>query len=118
MAEKTRRTKSSSGGFLSHRKLVAIEALLLAAWGKSQLTDAILASGMENWVKVLVVMGMTVGLFGGVLLFFESLTKSGVQHGHSFVKGFTGSGSALLVHSVVFVLLFVLYAHMLRVSVF
>jgi hypothetical protein len=118
MAEKTRRSKSSQGGFLSHRKLVAIEALLLAAWGKSQLTDAILASGMENWVKVLVVMGMTVGLFGGVLLFLESLTKSGVQHGHSFVKGFAGSGSALLVHAVVFVLLFVLYAHMLRVSVF
>ncbi len=57
-------------------------------------------------------------IFGGVLLFLESLTKSGVQHGHSFVKGFTGSGSALLVHTVVFVLLFVLYAHMLRVSVF
>ncbi len=119
MAEKARRSsRSSTGGFLSHRRLVAIEALLLASWGKTQATDAILASGMENWVKVLVVMGMTIGLFGGVLLFLESLAKSGVQHGHSFVKGFTGSGSALLVHAVVLLLLFLLYAHMLRVSVF
>lgn len=117
-AERTRSKRRSTGGFFSHRRLVAVEALLLAGWGKSLLSEAIVGSQMENWIKVVVVMGMTVGLFGGVLLFLESLTKSGVQQSHSFVRELTGSGSTLLIHAVIFFLLFALYAHMLGIQVF
>jgi hypothetical protein len=111
------RQRSGKGGFLTHGRLVAVEALLLAAWLKSLLTDAIVGSGMQNWVKVVVVMGMTVGLLGSVLLWLESLTRAGVKQSHQVVRGLAGGASALWVHAGVLLALFLLYARMLHLKV-
>ena len=110
--------RSGKRGFLTHGRLVAVEALLLAAWLKALLTDAIVGSGMQNWVKVVVVMGMTVGLLGSVLLWLESLTRAGVKQSHQAVRGVAGGASALWVHAGVMLALFLLYARMLHVKVF
>ena len=96
-------------------RLVAIEALLVAAWLKSLLTDAILGSGMESWIKVLVVMGMTVGLLGGVLIWLESLTHEGVRSSHKLMRGFA---PVFWIHCGVLLALFLLYARMLQLKVF
>ena len=90
-------------------RLVAVEALLLASWAKSLLSDAIVASGLQNWVKVALVMAMTIGLLGGLL---------GVKTSHKVVRGFAGTASGFWVHCGVLLALFLLYARMLHVKVF
>jgi hypothetical protein len=96
-------------------RLVAIEALLVAAWLKSLLTDAIVGSGMQSWIKVLVVMGMTIGLLGGLLLWLESLTRESVKSSHKFLRGVA---SGFWIHGGVLLALFLLYARMLHLKVF
>ena len=96
-------------------RLVAIEALLVAAWLKSLLTDAIVGSGMESWVKVLVVMGMTIGLLGGLLLWLESLTRESVRSSHKLMRGIA---PVFWIHCGVLLALFLLYARMLQLEVF
>ena len=105
-------------GISLNTRLLAIEALLLAAWLKALLTDAIVGSGMQSWVKVLVVMGMTIGLLGGLLLWLESLTREGVKHGQQFLRGLAGGVPAFWIHCGVLVALFLLYARMLHLRVF
>ena len=109
---------AKSRGVSINTRLVAVEALLVAAWIKSLLSDAIVGSGMQSWIKVLVVMGMTIGLLGGLLLWLESLTREGVKHGHNFVRGLTGGIPAFWIHCGILFLLFLLYAHMLHLKVF
>jgi len=99
-------------------RLVAVEALLLASWAKSLLSDAIVASGLQNWVKVALVMAMTIGLLGGLLLWLESLAREGVKTSHKVVRGFAGTASGFWVHCGVLLALFLLYARMLHVKVF
>lgn len=101
-----------------HARLVAVEALLLAAWLKTLLTDAIVGSGMQSWIKVLVVMGMTIGLLGGMLLWLEGLTREGVKSSHRFARGMAGGASVFWIHAGVLLALFLLYARMLHVKVF
>lgn len=109
--------RSSRGGFLTHGRLVAVEALLLAAWIKALLTDAIVGSGMQSWVKVVVVMGMTVGLLGSVLLWLEHLTRAGLKQSHQVVRGMAGGVSVFWIHIGVLLALFLLYARMLHLKV-
>ena len=109
--------RSGNRGFLTHGRLVAVEALLLAAWLKVLLTDAIVGSGMLSSVKVLVVMGMTVGLLGTVLLWLESLTREGVKHSHQLLRGLAGGAPAFWIHGGVLGALFLLYARMLHLKV-
>src|SRR5260221_13465142 len=108
---------AKSRGVSLNTRLVAVEALLFAAWLKSLLTDAIVGSGMQSWVKVAVVMGMTIGLLGGLLLWLESLTRQSVKHSHKFVRGLAGGASAFWVHCGVLLALFLLYARMLHLKV-
>jgi len=98
-------------------RLIAVEALLVAAWLKSLLTDAIVGSGMQSWIKVLVVMGMTIGLLGGLLLWLESLTREGVKHSQKFVRSMAGGIPAFWIHCGVLLALFLLYARMLHLKV-
>ncbi|MBK7643944.1 MAG: hypothetical protein IPJ19_13000 [Planctomycetes bacterium] len=112
------KSRTRSRNPLSHARLVAVEALLLAAWLRSLLSNLILDSQLENWAKVLVVMGMTIGVLGGLLLWIESLTREGMKHGHRVVGGLAGGFSGLWIHALVFFGLFLLYAHMLHLSVF
>ena len=106
------------GGILSNHRLLAVEVVLLIAWIKSLLSDAILASGMAPWAKVLVVMGMTVGLLGGLFLFIENVTREGVKSSQKFLRGAAGGVHWLWIHGGVLLLLFILYARMLKVKVF
>jgi len=109
---------AKSRGVSLNTRLVAVEALLFAAWLKSLLTDAIVGSGMQGWIKVLVVMGMTIGLLGSLLLWLESLTREGVKQGHQVVRGLTGGIPAFWIHCAVLFGLFLLYARMLHLNVF
>jgi hypothetical protein len=104
-------------GVSLNTRLVAVEALLLAAWLKALLSDAIVGSGMQSWIKVLVVMGMTIGLLGGLLLWLESLTREGVKHSHKFVRGVVGGMPTFWIHLGVLGALFLLYARMLHLKV-
>ncbi len=95
-------------------RLVAVEALLVAAWLKSLLTDAIVGSGMQSWIKVVVVMGMTIGLLGGVLIWLESLTRESVKSSHKLMRGIA---PGFWIHGGLLFLLFLLYARMLHLKV-
>ena len=119
MAKKAARASSAKrGGIFSNHRLLAVEVVLLVALGKNLLSDAIVASGMAPWAKVLVVMGVTVGLLGGLFLFVESVTREGVKHSQQFVRQLTGGASWLWIHAGALILLFLLYARMLHQKVF
>lgn len=107
-----------SRGVSLNTRFVAIEALLVASWLKSLLTDAIVGSGMQPWVKVSLVMGMTIGLLGGLLLWLESLARTSVKSSHKFMKGVAGGASSFWIHCGVLLALFLLYARMLHLKVF
>ena len=107
-----------SRGISINTRLVAIEALLLASWLKSLLSDAIVGSGMQSWVKVALVMAMTIGLLGSLLLWLESLARESVKSSHKFMRGMAGGASVFWLHCGVLLALFLLYARMLHLKVF
>lgn len=114
-----RKSKSSSrGGFLTHRGLVAIEAMLVMGVVKDWIFEALRTSGFPNYVKVLLVMGTTIGLFGGLFVVVERLTARGMAGTHRATRNLPVVVPTALVHGALLFLLFLQYARMLKLKVF
>jgi len=103
--------------WLSHRGLVAAEAVLVVGILRDVLSHAIKGSSLPNYAKVLIVMAMTVGVFGGLFFFVEKVTARTVAGTHRAVRSLTGVMPYWAVHAGILFVLFLVYAHRLGLSV-
>jgi hypothetical protein len=117
-ASAPRRSGKKGGSFLSHRHLIAIEAMLVLGVIKDVIFDLVKKSGYPNYFKVLLIMAATVGLFGGLFFVIEKLTARGVAGTHQALKQLPVVLPTLIVHVVLLFLLFLLYARMQNLKVF
>ncbi len=102
-------------GFLKHRTLMAAEAVLVVSLLRGVLEDWVKATDLPGYGKVLFLMAGTVGLLGGLYWIIEALTQSSVERTHALLKTF--SMPYLLVHGLVFTVLFFVYAHQHHIRV-
>jgi hypothetical protein len=122
MGPKDARTSPRKSGrrlprWLSHRGLVAAETVLVVGILRDFLSRWIKGSAFGNDAKVLLIMGMTVGVFGGLFLFVEKFTARTVAGTHKAVRSLTGVMPYWAVHAGILFLLFLLYANMLGLRV-
>jgi hypothetical protein len=117
-ASASRRSGRKADSWLSHRHLIAVEAMLVMGVLKDIIFDLVKKSGHPNYIKVILIMGATVGLFGGLLFVIEKLTARGVAGTHQALKQLPVMLPTLLVHAVLLFLLFLLYARMQNLKVF
>jgi hypothetical protein len=103
--------------WLSHRGLVAAEAVLLVGILRDLLARGIKSSSFPNDGKVLLIMAMTVGVFGGLFVFVEKLTARTVAGTHKAVRSLTGVMPYWAVHAGILLVLFLLYANRLGIRV-
>ena len=103
--------------WLSHRGLVAAEAVLLVGILRDVVSHEIKEASLPNYGKVLLVMAMTVGVFGGLFLIVETLTARTVAGTHKAGRSITGVMPYWAVHAGILFVLFLVYAHMLGLSV-
>lgn len=111
-------SRSKRSGMLSHRGLIAIEAMLLLGVVKDWIFERLVKSTFPNYTKVLLVMAVTVGLFGGLFLVVEKLTASSVVRTHQAAKRLPVAVPTLAIHGALLFVLFILYARMLHLAVF
>ncbi len=103
--------------WLSHRGLVAAETVLVVGILRDFLARWIRGSAFGSDAKVLLIMAMTVGVFGGLFLFVEKFTARTVAGTHKAVRSLTGVMPYWAVHAGILFLLFLLYANMLGLKV-
>jgi hypothetical protein len=103
--------------WLSHRGLVAVETLLLVGILRDILTREVKASTLPNYGKVLFIMALTIGIFGGLFFFVERLTARTVAGTHKAVRSLTGVVPYWVVHAGILLILFLLYANLLGLRV-
>jgi len=86
-AKEPRPRASRRPRWLTHRGLVAIEALLVCGLLKDLFVDFVKSSGLAPHWRVLFVMALTVGVFGGLFFFVERFTARTVAGGHKLARG-------------------------------
>ena len=116
-AREPKKRSSRPFRWLSHRGLVAAEALLVCGLAKDFLSAAVKSSSLAPSGKVLFVMAVTVGLFGGLFLFVERFTARTVAGGHKLARGLPFFVPYWIAHIAVLVALYFVYAshHGIRV---
>src|SRR5262249_45466243 len=115
-----REAMRKSGGrrrLFSHRGMIAVEAVLVVGILKDLMTAVVKSSHLPNWGKVLFVMALTVGVFGGLVFFVERFTERTVASTHKAVRSLPVALPYWLVHLAVLGALFLLYANHLGVRV-
>ena len=100
---------------LSHRNLLAVEALLVVALLKGWIEEAIRSSTLPDPSKVLFVMASTVGLLGALYVAIEALTARSVEGAHAAMRLFF---PRLFIHALVLFALYLLYAARLGLAPF
>ncbi|MDZ4772619.1 MAG: hypothetical protein SGI72_05735 [Planctomycetota bacterium] len=118
MARSSTSGRSKSGGFISHRVLIAVEALLFLGVAKDWVFALLLRSSLPNWGKVALVMATTIGLFGGFFLVVGRLMSRTVKTTHKAAERLPFALPTLAIHGLLLFVLFLLYASMLKLSVF
>lgn len=102
---------------LSHRGLVAVEALLVCGLVKDFFVAVVKTSTLAPHWKVLFVMAVTVGFFGGLFLFVESFTARTVAGGHRLARGLPLVLPYWIAHAAILLALFFAYANHLDIRV-
>lgn len=111
--------KRSVGGraqLFSHRRWIAVEAVLVVGLLKDWLAAQVVASGLPGAGKVLFVMAVTLGVLGGLYFFVEELTAKSVARTHAAARGLPVALPAVLVHAAILGALFLVYAHSLHIA--
>ena len=116
-AREPKKRSSRRPRWLSHRGLVAVEALLVCGLAKDWLSSAVKSSSLAPSGKVLFVMAVTVGLFGGLFLFVERFTARTVAGGHQLARGLPFFVPYWVAHAAVLVALYFVYANHLGIRV-
>jgi nitrate reductase gamma subunit len=118
MASSSSTRRSAKGGILSHRSLIAVEALLFLGVAKDWIFAMLLRSSLPNWQKVVLVMATTVGLFGGLFLLVGRWTAQTVKTTHKVADRLPIAVPTIAIHGTLLFVLFLLYASMLKLAVF
>ena len=101
--------KNALRRLVSHRRLLAMEALLLVNAAVTYAENEFLATNLQNWLKVLVVMALVLGFFGALLVVIEAASKAGLAKTHDMIQKMPFPTPILLVHSCIWLGLFALY---------
>jgi hypothetical protein len=116
-AREPKKRSSLRPRWLSHRGLVAVEALLVCGIAKDLFAGAVKSSSLAPYGKVLFVMALTVGLFGGLFLFVERFTAKTVAGGHRLARGLPFFVPLWVAHAAILVALYLAYANHLGIRV-
>jgi len=103
--------------WLTHRGLVAVEALLVCGIVKDLFVGVVKTSALAPHWKVLLVMAMTVGFFGGLFFFVQRFTARTVASGHKLARGLPLVLPYWVAHAAILVALFFVYANHLGIRV-
>lgn len=104
---------SGSGlpSWLRHRTLLTTEAVLLAAVGQELLQRWVTGhTRVPWWIKTGEVMLVNAGLLGGLILLITALARSSLSGAHRAVQVIPLPAPLLIVHGVVFLVIFTVYA--------
>ena len=116
-AREPKKRSSRRPRWLSHRGLVAVEALLVCGLVKDFLSSAVKSSSLAPAGKVLFLMALTVGLFGGLFFFVERFTARTMASGHRLARGLPIVLPYSVAHIAVLVALYFVYANHLGIRV-
>jgi hypothetical protein len=106
------RRASKRRSFLRHRSLIAIEAMLVMGLAKDVLGSRVKSSELPSYAKVLFIMAMTIGLFGGLFVILERMSSRGVAKAHEVAQSLPLPFAYWLAHAGLFIALYFLYAYM------
>lgn len=97
--------------WLTHGRLVTLEALLLVGAGQTWLEDQVLArEDLHRAVRVGFVMALMIGVFSAVLLWVERFTRSSVTKTHDVVQALPIPTPLYAIHGLTLAGIFCLYA--------
>ena len=94
----------------THRRLIVMEALLLAGAAEFVAEDRVVASDLPDELKVVFVMFLVLGLFGSLLVVVERLAKSGLGKTHRTIQALPIPTPRIFIHALVLFGLFLAYA--------
>jgi hypothetical protein len=97
---------------LRHKSLIAVEAMLVMGLAKDVLGTRVKSSDLPSYAKVLFIMAMTVGIFGGLFVILERMSTRGMERAHAVAQSLPLPFSYWLAHAALFVALYFLYAYM------
>lgn len=103
---------------LSHRTLLAAEAVLLVGLAKSWLEGRLMALHVPPWSKVVFVMAATLGVLGGLILVMQKITTKGMARTHAAIRAIAVPVPYLVIHAAILFGIFLLYARSLGIRVF
>ncbi|MBA3685307.1 MAG: hypothetical protein H0W72_08705 [Planctomycetes bacterium] len=104
-------SKSATPKFLRHRVLLSAEAVLVVALAKDWVVGWVKAQALPDWLKVVFIMAVTVGILGGLFLFAEQVTQRSVARTHQVVQALPLPTPYLLIHALILFALYLVYAH-------
>lgn len=99
--------------WLSHRRLVLLEALLLVGAVDLELENRVLASGFADELKVAFSMLLVLGFFGSFVFLAERVATTGVGKTHQTIRSLPIPTPRILIHGAVLCGLFLAYARVL-----
>ncbi len=110
------RSGKNSGLFswLRHRRLVEVEAVLLAGVAQELVQRKIKTMAWPHWGQALWIMGCTLGMLGGLVLVLRALAEGTVSGTHRAAKGLPFRLPLLAMHAAVLAALFLTYAWVWR----
>lgn len=95
----------------SHRRMIAVEALLVVGvldrLGRRWVIED---APVPNWLKVLILMALVIGIFGGLLLVLQRVMASSLAKTHDVMKALPLPTPLIILHAAAFVGLFFAYA--------
>lgn len=114
MARRSSSRPKARASLFSHRHLIAVEAMLCVGLIKDLVSDAVKASTLPNYGKVLFIMLLTLGLFASLFLIVERLTAQSFASTHKLAKTLPWPLPRGVVHLAMLVALFLFYARILH----
>jgi hypothetical protein len=113
-----RRSSSLVPSWLRHRKLVLGEAILITGAGQMVVQNWVAGLAIAPAFKVLWAMASTLGMLSLLLWLVRAWVIKGVATTHAVVRAVVIIPTPLLLlHIVAYGLLFLLYAHLMRMPV-
>ena len=96
--------------FFSNARLITIETIslvgLIQVWFEEWLLNR---EEIPGWLKILILMGIMIGILGFLLVYIEQVTKKSLSRAHHVAKSIPFPITMLMAHLAVFALLFYLY---------
>jgi hypothetical protein len=98
--------------WFSHKGLIAIEAMLVLGLVKDVVAARVGNSTLPDYGKVLFIMAVTIGLFGGLFVIVQQLSERGIEKAHEVARALPLPFAYWLAHAALLLGLYFLYAHM------